>query len=74
MLGYCDPLCEEAPLLPKLRGYFAKFLRESCLTPLDWASGFSLEILSSQRELIKPCCSTSLASTSLVNFYKLSLQ
>ena len=24
----------EAPLLPKLRGYFAEFLRESCLTPL----------------------------------------
>ncbi|KAK7391136.1 hypothetical protein VNO78_19534 [Psophocarpus tetragonolobus] len=32
--GHCDPLCEEAPLLPKLRGYFAEFLRESCLTPL----------------------------------------
>ncbi|KAJ7941265.1 Cell wall-associated hydrolase, partial [Quillaja saponaria] len=29
-----DPLCEEAPLLPKLRGYFAEFLRESCLAPL----------------------------------------
>ncbi|KAG6467947.1 hypothetical protein ZIOFF_072512 [Zingiber officinale] len=28
------PLCEEAPLLPKLRGYFAEFLRESCLAPL----------------------------------------
>ncbi|KAL8228516.1 hypothetical protein R6Q57_016100 [Mikania cordata] len=28
----CD--CEEAPLLPKLRGYFAEFLRESCLAPL----------------------------------------
>ncbi|KAI9187355.1 hypothetical protein LWI28_027186 [Acer negundo] len=27
-------LCEEAPLLPKLRGYFAEFLRESCLAPL----------------------------------------
>nr|GEW76204.1 signal anchor, putative [Tanacetum cinerariifolium] len=25
---------EEAPLLPKLRGYFAEFLRESCLAPL----------------------------------------
>ncbi|KAK7325959.1 hypothetical protein VNO80_33594 [Phaseolus coccineus] len=33
--GHCDPLCEEAPLLPKLRGYFAEFLRESCLAPLD---------------------------------------
>ncbi|MFQ6647035.1 hypothetical protein Gotur_020478 [Gossypium turneri] len=32
--GHCDPLCEEVPLLLKLRGYFAKFLRESCLTPL----------------------------------------
>ncbi|KAK8328402.1 hypothetical protein V6Z11_A11G248500 [Gossypium hirsutum] len=32
--GHCDPLCEEAPLLPKLRGYFAEFLRESCHTPL----------------------------------------
>ncbi|KAJ7942009.1 Cell wall-associated hydrolase [Quillaja saponaria] len=30
----CDPLCEEAPLLPKLRGYFAEFLRESFLAPL----------------------------------------
>ncbi|KAK7293757.1 hypothetical protein RJT34_16630 [Clitoria ternatea] len=30
--GHCDPLCEEPPLLPKLRGYFAEFLRESCLT------------------------------------------
>jgi len=28
------PLCEEVPLLPKLRGYFAEFLRERCLTPL----------------------------------------
>ncbi|RYR69249.1 hypothetical protein HN51_010914 [Arachis hypogaea] len=27
--GHCDPLCEGAPLLPKLRGYFAEFLRES---------------------------------------------
>lgn len=27
-------VCEEAPLLPKLRGYFAEFLRESCLAPL----------------------------------------
>lgn len=27
--GHCDLLCEEAPLLMKLRGYFAKFLRES---------------------------------------------
>lgn len=26
--------CEGAPLLPKLRGYFAEFLRESCLAPL----------------------------------------
>ena len=25
---------EEALLLPKLRGYFAEFLRESCLAPL----------------------------------------
>uniref|UniRef100_A0A453M4Z7 Uncharacterized protein n=1 Tax=Aegilops tauschii subsp. strangulata TaxID=200361 RepID=A0A453M4Z7_AEGTS len=25
------PFCEGAPLLPKLRGYFAEFLRESCL-------------------------------------------
>ncbi|PIN17982.1 hypothetical protein CDL12_09352 [Handroanthus impetiginosus] len=33
-LGRCDPLCEEAPLLPKLRGYFAKFLRESYLATL----------------------------------------
>ncbi|KAK7379386.1 hypothetical protein VNO80_04845 [Phaseolus coccineus] len=32
--GHCDPLCEEAPLLPKLRDYFAEFLRESCLAPL----------------------------------------
>ena len=32
--GHCDPLCEEAPFLPKLRGYFAVFLRESCLAPL----------------------------------------
>ncbi|KAK8632807.1 hypothetical protein V6N13_073187 [Hibiscus sabdariffa] len=32
--GHCDPLCEEAPLLPKLRGYFVEFLRESCLAPL----------------------------------------
>lgn len=32
--SHCDPLCEEAPLLPKLRGYFAEFLRESCLAPL----------------------------------------
>ena len=28
------PFCEGAPLLPKLRGYFAEFLRESCLAPL----------------------------------------
>lgn len=28
------PFCEGAPLLPKLRGYFAEFLRESCLVPL----------------------------------------
>ncbi|GMJ08928.1 hypothetical protein HRI_004562300 [Hibiscus trionum] len=33
-LGHCDPLYEEAPLLPKLWGYFAEFLRESCLVPL----------------------------------------
>ncbi|KAI5353905.1 hypothetical protein L3X38_006799 [Prunus dulcis] len=32
--GHCDPLCEGAPLLPKLLGYFAEFLRESCLAPL----------------------------------------
>ncbi|KAL0919900.1 hypothetical protein M5K25_012026 [Dendrobium thyrsiflorum] len=32
--GHCDPLFEEAPLLPKLRGYFAEFLRENCLAPL----------------------------------------
>ncbi|RYR08404.1 hypothetical protein HN51_070312 [Arachis hypogaea] len=32
--GHCDPLCEGAPLLPKLQGYFAEFLRESCLAPL----------------------------------------
>ena len=28
------PFCEGAPLLPKLRGDFAEFLRESCLAPL----------------------------------------
>nr|GEV52014.1 retrovirus-related Pol polyprotein from transposon TNT 1-94 [Tanacetum cinerariifolium] len=33
--GHYDPLCEEAPLILKLLGYFAEFLRESCLTPLD---------------------------------------
>ncbi|KAD4889278.1 hypothetical protein E3N88_21351 [Mikania micrantha] len=34
--GHCDPFCdcEEAPLLPKLRGYFAELFRESCLAPL----------------------------------------
>ena len=32
--GNYDPLCEEAPLLLKLRGYFAEFLRESCLATL----------------------------------------
>ena len=32
--GHCDPLCVEAPLLSKLQGYFAEFLRESCLAPL----------------------------------------
>ncbi|XLR52538.1 hypothetical protein S83_003210 [Arachis hypogaea] len=32
--GHCDPLCEGASLLPKLRGYFVEFLRESCLSPL----------------------------------------
>ena len=31
--GHCDPL-SGAPLLPKLRGHFAEFLRESCLAPL----------------------------------------
>ncbi|CAA3007658.1 glyoxylate hydroxypyruvate reductase HPR3-like [Olea europaea subsp. europaea] len=31
---HCDPFCEEAPLLLKLRGYFAEILRESCLMPL----------------------------------------
>ena len=25
----------KVPLLPKLRGYFAEFLRESCLAPLS---------------------------------------
>eukprot|EP01018_Ginkgo_biloba_P007653 Gb_17982 [translate_table: standard] len=33
-LGHYDLLREEAPLLSKLWGYFAKFLRESCLAPL----------------------------------------
>ncbi|GLT28034.1 hypothetical protein SLA2020_029920 [Shorea laevis] len=28
-LGHCDPLCEEAPLLLKLQGYFVEFLRET---------------------------------------------
>ncbi|KAL4287296.1 hypothetical protein HN51_054911 [Arachis hypogaea] len=32
--GHYDPLCEGAPLLPKLRGYFSEFLRESYLAPL----------------------------------------
>lgn len=32
-LGHFDPP-EGAPLLPKLQGYFAEFLRESCLAPL----------------------------------------
>jgi len=32
--GHCDPLCEEVPFLPKLRGYFAEFHRENCLSPL----------------------------------------
>ncbi|TKY66849.1 ORF91 protein [Spatholobus suberectus] len=32
--GHCDPLCEEAPLLSEVTGYFAEFLRESCLVPL----------------------------------------
>ncbi|KAH0453511.1 hypothetical protein IEQ34_017835 [Dendrobium chrysotoxum] len=32
--GHCDPLFEEAPLLRKLRGNFAEFLRESCLATL----------------------------------------
>ncbi|MFS7904222.1 hypothetical protein Hanom_Chr01g00033521 [Helianthus anomalus] len=31
--GHCDPLCEEAPLLPMLRDYFVGFLRESYLAP-----------------------------------------
>ncbi len=30
---HCDPL-SWAPLLPKLRGHFAEFLRESYLAPL----------------------------------------
>ncbi|KAK8966107.1 hypothetical protein KSP40_PGU004744 [Platanthera guangdongensis] len=33
-LGHRDTLSEEAPILSKLRGYFAEFLRESCLAPL----------------------------------------
>ncbi|KAL5156482.1 hypothetical protein HKD37_15G041436 [Glycine soja] len=32
--GHYDPLCEEAPLLLKLRNYFIEFLKESCLAPL----------------------------------------
>ena len=32
--GYCSPFYW-APLLPKLRGYFAEFLRESYLAPLS---------------------------------------
>ncbi|KAG9438554.1 hypothetical protein H6P81_021505 [Aristolochia fimbriata] len=33
--GHCDPFVRrQAPLSPKLRGYFAEFLRESCLAPL----------------------------------------
>ena len=32
--GHCDPLLQRAPLLPKLRGHFAEFLRESYLAPL----------------------------------------
>lgn len=32
--SHSDPLSEEAPLLPKLLGYIAEFLRESCFTPL----------------------------------------
>ena len=31
--GYCNPF-SRVPLLPKLRGYFAEFLRESYLAPL----------------------------------------
>ena len=31
--GHCGPLAG-APLLPKLRGHFAEFLRESYLAPL----------------------------------------
>ena len=34
--GHCGPLYYEgAPLLPKLRGHFAEFLRESYLAPLS---------------------------------------
>ena len=32
--GHCDPQYLRAPLLPKLRGHFAEFLRESYLAPL----------------------------------------
>ena len=32
-LGHCNSICE-APLLPKLRGYFFEFIREICLAPL----------------------------------------
>ncbi|KAK8275321.1 hypothetical protein V6Z12_D10G130200 [Gossypium hirsutum] len=32
--NHCDPLYEEASLLPKLQGYFVEFLRESCLLAL----------------------------------------
>ena len=32
--GHCGPPLEWAPLLPKLRGHFAEFLRESYLAPL----------------------------------------
>ena len=34
MLGMQDPTHPEAPLLPKLRGYFAEFLRQSSLDRL----------------------------------------
>jgi hypothetical protein len=32
---HCDHLKSKAPLLPKLRGHFAEFLRESYLAPLS---------------------------------------
>ena len=33
--GHCDLLCEEAPILLKLRDYFVEFFRKSCLMPLS---------------------------------------